>query len=152
MKKKTRKGMTVIEIVVALLLMALAIIVMGRLTATRIAETEYLNYQFTMQAADGVLYNVYKDYHACNSFTLDTIRPHDTNPAADPTLYKTILSFDLGSGGIHIYEYDKETYWLRINGAEQFKCDDFVVNGDTQHLYVSLRLPTGERLEYTIYA
>ena len=140
--KKVRKGMTVIEIVVAMLLMALAIIVMGRLTATRIAETESLNYQFTMQAVDGMMYSIYSDFHACRDYTVES----------SPTFTKTILSFDLGSGGIHIYEYDKDTYWFYFNGAQQFKIEDFSAVGDMQHLYVSMKLPNGERLEYTTYA
>lgn len=152
-QKKYRKGMTVIEVVVSLLLMALAVLVMGRLTATRIVETESLNYQYTMQAADGMLYSIYQDFHACNSYTItrDTKREDPSNPTK---ITRDVLnvSFDMGASGIHIYEYDYLTYHFYFNGAEQFKCEDFTADGNHQRLFVSMKLANGERLEYTTYA
>lgn len=144
--KNARKGMTIVEVVVSMLLMALAIIVMGRLTMTRMIESESLNYQYVMQAADGMLYNIYQDFHECNSYnithTVDISHEVDT----------ITIAFDMGSAAAHIYEYDAYTYTFYFNGASQFKCEDFTANGDSQHLYVSLKLANGERLEYTIYS
>lgn len=144
-RRSTRKGMTIVEVVVSMLLMALAIIVMGRLTQTRMVESESLNYQYIMQAADGALYNIYQDFHECNSY--DIMHTVDIANNIDVTT----LAFDMGSAAAHIYEYDQTTYTFYFNGASQFKCEDFTVNGDPQHLYVSLKLANGERLEYTIY-
>ena len=152
-QKKFRKGMTVIEVVVSLLLMALAVLVMGRLTATRIVETESLNYQYTMQAADGMLYSIYQDFHACRSYTItrDTRNEDPTDPTK-VTRDVFNMSFDMGASGIHIYEYDYLTYHFYFNGAEQFKCEDFIADGNHQRLFVSMKLANGERLEYTTYA
>ena len=152
-KRTTRKGMTIIEVVVSLLLMALAVVVMGRLTATRIVETESLNYQYTMQAADGMLYSIYQDFHACNSYTIERVTKNEdlTNPSLVTSDVFT-MSFDMGASGIHIYQYDYLTYHFYFNGAEQFKCEDFTASGDPQHLFVSMKLANGERLEYTTYA
>lgn len=143
--RKVRKGMTIVEVVVSLLLMALAVIVMGRLTETRIIESESLNYQYTMQAADGMLYSIFKDFHECRDYTIT----HDINASSDTDIFT--IAFDMGDAGAHIYAYDQYNYTFYYNGATQFKCEDFMANGDRQHLYVSMKLANGERLEYTIY-
>lgn len=166
MKKRKvlrRKGMTVAELVVAILLLSFAVIVMGRLTMTRIAENESLNYQYTMQAAEGMLYNMYKDFHSCRDVVVDsspyTATVKDKLTRSGVTYVKgdtlpaviTSISFDLGASGSHVYSFDDFLYTFYYNGASQFKCEDFEVNGDMQHLYVSIRLANGERIEYTIY-
>ena len=57
LKKRRRRGMTMIETIVALLLMAMAILVIGRLTSARIAETEILESQYSVQAVDAFTEN-----------------------------------------------------------------------------------------------
>ena len=70
LRKRRRQGMTMIETIVALLLMAMAILVIGRLTSARIAETEILESQYSVQAVDAFMYGIYQDYHKCLSFDI----------------------------------------------------------------------------------
>ncbi len=140
---KRRKGMTIVEVVVALLLMGLAFIVIGRLTGSRIAQTEGLEYQFDMRAADGYMYGIYQDFHNCNSYTNESSGTGDQR--------KTTLTFDLGTEGVTIYEFRTGEHKCYYNNIEQFDCTAFTANGNDQFLYVSVQLDSGQRLEYQIY-
>lgn len=140
--KKKRKGMTIIETVIALLLMAFAVIVMGRLTSARIAETEHLGYQFEMRSADACMYDIYEKFHSCVSYEIT----HDRDVGT------TAIAFDMGRSGMFTWEFRAEEYKMYYNNTEQFSCSGFLVNGDSEKLYVSIRLLDGQRLEYNIYA
>lgn len=157
---KKRKGMTIIEVVIALLLMGLAFIVIGRLTGSRIAQTEALKYQENMRAADGFLYNIYQDYHQCVDYEVVT----SDNTVNGLQVLSTELRFNLGTEGVHIYEYRRERQESALvageyiekracyyNNIESFECNAFDINPNDSFLFVSIQLDNGQRLECTIY-
>lgn len=135
--------MTIIEVVVALLLMGLAFVVIGRLTGAKIAQTEGLEYQNNLRAADSFMYNIYQDYHQCVDYTEE-----HTGAGEDAV---TKLTFNMGTNGIHIYEYRVKDSTCYLNNVPSFTCRAFVVNGNEQFLYVSVQLDNGQRLEYQVY-
>ena len=150
LRKRRRQGMTMIETIVALLLMAMAILVIGRLTSARIAETEILESQYSAQAVDAFMYGIYQDYHKCLSFDIVDDPIEDEAGNLLRTLTKSI-SFDLGTGGANIYSYDRETGKCYVNGSEVFKCESFVAQGTSQFLYVAVKLQNQKILEFQIY-
>ncbi len=141
---RSRRGMTLIETIIALLLMALAMIVMLRLTGVRLEETKDLGVQFDVRSADAFMYDIYQDFHVCNDLSVDRVEDSEGR-------YRTTLIFDLGSKGSRTYEYRSATRTAYIDGAKQFKCSSFVVRGTKQHLFVSIKLHGEKRLEYEIW-
>ncbi len=139
---KKRSGMTIVETIVALFLMALAVIVMARLTSARIAESEHLGYQFEMRAADACMYDIYEKFHSCVDYEV----AHDIDTGV------TSLTFNMGTDGSYAWEFRPAEFKMYMNNAEQFRCAAFTAHGDSEKLYVSLKLENGQRLEYHIYA
>ncbi len=135
---KKRSGMTLVETIIALALMGMAVIVMARLTASRIADTENLGKQFAVKAADAYIYGIYQDFHDCNGYEI--VR-------ADDDLSQVQLIFDLGSEGSHIYSYSPSDGHAYMNGVMQFPCNAFVLRGTTEELFVSVKLENEQRLE-----
>lgn len=166
--KRKRKGMTLVETMVALMLMGFAVIVIARLTSARISETEILETQYTVQAVDGFLYNIYQDYHKSKSFEIMTeplVRVNEDgtetpiySETPDPITgeYKQLevfsgLAFDMGAYGASLYSYDRKTGGCYVNGSLVFKCENFVAEGTKQFLFVSIKLPNQKVFEYEIY-
>lgn len=143
--KKRRSGLSLIEIVVSLLLMGLAVVVMGRLAASRIEEAEHLNYQAEMTSADAMMYSIYKDYKACQGLDIQKVI------AEDSSSINIKLIFDLGLNGARVYEYRSTEGSMWVDGAEQFRCSSFFVDATDQHLYINLKLPGGQVLEYELF-
>lgn len=150
---KKRKGMTLVEIIVAVMLMALAFIVIGRLTSARIAQTEALKYHENLRGADSFMYNIYQDYHQC----VDYYGKEETGDDRyefmwdTPTGEVSSITFNMGTAGVHIYEYREEDGTCYFNNNAAFSCRDFIVNGNATFMYVSITLDNGQRLEYQIY-
>lgn len=146
---RKRKGMTIVEVIIALLLMGLAFVVIGRLTGSRIAQTEALEYQNNLRGADSFMYNIYQDFHNCREYTAKSEGTGEDRV--------TKIQFDMGLDGVHIYEYRVKDRMCYFNNVDQFSCSAFVVNettegtGNQQFLYVSIQLDNGQRLEYQIY-
>lgn len=147
---RPRKGMTIIETVIALFLLGFAVIVMTRLTSARITEAEVLNAQFNIQAADAYMYGIYQDFHRCNNFVIVDDPITDDTGTVLRTITKS-LSFDLGAEGIHIYSFDYDLGKAYLNGAEVFPCNSFVARGTLQSLYVSVKLENQKIIEFEIY-
>lgn len=150
---KKRKGMTIVEVIIALLLMGLAFVVIGRLTGSRIEQTEALKYQDNLRGADGFMYNIYQDYHQCNNYYGNATDGPDKYEFSTGTGEDRVtkITFDMGLEGVHIYEYRVRDHMCYINNVDAFECRAFVVNGNEQFLYVSIQLDNGQRLEYQIY-
>lgn len=137
-----RRGTTLVETIIALIVMGLAVNVMTRLTAVRLTEQESLDNQYVMVALDSYLSDIYHSFHACDSYTIET---------NDHTGYCRItfqISADVGAA---MYEFQPATGKCYFNGIEQFECSEFKAVGTMYGIYISVKLPHEREIELNIY-
>lgn len=140
-KKIRRKGFSVLETIISVLLLSLAIITMIRLTAVKISEQASIDSNYSMFTADAFLSDIYRDFHNASEIT----------STADETTGRCKLNMELTDGTIKLYEFIPETGYCYINGVEQFLCSSMTVRSARDSLYVAIRLPNSKIMEIDIY-
>lgn len=163
MLHKSRKGMTLLETVIALLILSLAVNVMSKLTSTRIAETEMMDSQYVMLHVDALLAEMYNDFHRCQKFYVvggddpyavpdDGSGDEEDEAEVDPS---SMVVFEMGAEGAIVYQYiwddAKSIGTLYRDGVKMFNCRDFQVRGLANNLYVGVRIDGDKRLEMDIF-
>lgn len=138
--RRRRRGMTLVETVIALLLLSLAVLVMTRLTGSKVDHQANLSSQYAIQAVDTFFYDVYNDFHNCSAFTV--------TQNGDGSY---IMLFDLGDANRSLYEFKASEKAVYVKGVEVFKCSNMEVRGAGNSLYVSIRLPSERTLEMDIF-
>ena len=138
---KKRKGLSIIETMISVILMALAVIVMARLTAIKVAEQSHIDSSYSMFTADAYLSDIYHDFQSAVFITSEY--NEDTG--------RCKLTMDMGVETIKLYEFLPETGYCYLNGVQQFECSAMEVRSAKDSLYVALRLPDSRRLEIDIY-
>lgn len=142
--RKARRGMSLIETLVALVIFSLAIIVMARVTSIKIAEQSNIDSQYIMINVDGFMADLYHTFHRCNGVTVTDYGGGSCS-----------LSFDLGAEGSMIVEYiyDASTLTGTVyqNGVVQFKAAGFEVRSAANNLYVAVKISGERKLDMDIY-
>lgn len=143
--KSACSGMSLVETIAALLVLSLAVIVMGRLTALKVSEQTSLEEQFIINTVDAYLYDIYTDFHSC-----EELRIEEFSSAEGKTVMLTFVMRDHAEGS-HFYSFEEQTGSCYKNGSEVFKCNSFRATGTTQNLNVAIKLPTEKRMELNIF-
>lgn len=137
---RRRKGMTLVETVIAILLLSLAVLVMARLTGVKVDHQANLSSQYSIQAVDAFFYDVYNDFHNASTFSV-----------TQNTDGGYIMLFDLGDGNRSLYEFKASEKAMYSKGMEVFKCSNLEIRGAGNSLYVAVRLPSERVLEMDIF-
>lgn len=142
--KKSRRGMSLIETVAALIIFSLAVVVMGRITAVKIEEQASVDSQYIMIKLDAFLSDIYHQYHLATDVAV-------TENAQGGTL----LTIGLGNDGTYIVDFipgDLNTKGkIFINGEEAFDAEDFQASSTGNNLYVAVKANGDRMLEMDIY-
>lgn len=142
-KRQRRRGMTLVETLVALIIMALGVIVMARITAAKVQEQTSIDSQYVLLNIDAVLSDIYHDFHAA-----EVVNAYESGTGDDLVVS---LNFDLGDGVVRLYAWVAKTGKLYVNGIEQFSCSAFEVRYTADNLYVAVRTPNEKRLDIDIF-
>lgn len=158
-RQRKRRGMTLVETIIALIIMALGVVVMARITQSSVQQQASIDSQYTLISIDAVMSDIYHDFHAA-----ETIQVTKTGSGVGETIS---LVFDLGEGVVHLYDWvyegedvtvlengkeikvDKATFY--VNGKKAFDCAGFEVTYLSGELYVAIHVEGDKRLEMTIY-
>lgn len=175
MRRNGRRGFSLVETIVALLILSMAIIIIATLTGARIRQQEDIEYQVSYQAVDAFFYSVYNDFHTCESFLVATTKEQtgtdaEGNPVYADEVSGVTLNFvftemvdvEPGEDGepayqgktkLYTYQWDKDrNRGVMYQGAyELFECSALEVRGVARNLYMSVRLPSDKTLEMDIY-
>lgn len=158
-RQKKRKGMTLVETIVSLVIMALGVIVMARITQTSVQQQASIDSQYTLLSIDAVMSDIYHDFHAAQ-----TIQVNESGSGVGKTVS---LMFDLGDGVMHLYDWVYEgektttlengktlvsdTATFYVDGKKAFDCTSFEASYLSGELYVAIQVESDKRLEMTIY-
>lgn len=138
--KKARKGTTLVETVIALMLLALAVVVMTALTGSKVDQQYSMEAQYSLQAVDAFMYSVYTDFHNCETFVITETGSGGAS-----------LLFDMGNSKSTLYEYRASEKKVYIQGVEAFSCSNLIAHGAGNSLYLAVRLPSERILEMDIF-
>lgn len=147
---RKRKGMTLVETLVALVIMSLGVIVMARITASKVQETASIDSQYTLLSIDATLSDIYHDFQIAKEIKVSP-EEDDTSTSTSTSDRIVSLAFDLGDGIVHLYDWFSETGKFYYNGIEQFSCTEFEVRYNSDNLYVAIRTPNEKRLELDVF-
>lgn len=156
---KKRKGMTLVETIVSLVILALGVIVMARITQASVQQQESIDSQYSLLSIDAVMSDIYHDFHAAQTIQV--------NKSGSGKGAIVSLVFDLGEGLVHLYDWvnegEKKTTLengrevisnaaaFYINGEKAFDCAGFEASYMSGELYVAILVEGDKRLEMTIY-
>lgn len=138
-----RRGMTLVETLVSLVIFSLGVIVMARITSAKVQEQANLDSQYELISMDAMMSDIYHDFHACESIAVNSSGSGDTQVVN--------LTFDLGDGIVHIYDWFAADSTFYFNGVEQFKCYGMEASYLSGNLTVALFTESDKRLEMDIY-
>ena len=152
--RRKRKGMTLVETIVALIIMSLGVVVMARITATKVQEQSAIDSQYILLNIDAMLSDIYHDFHAA-----EEIQVHDNTGGSLTEGASISLTFDLGDGVVHLYDWIIEpnasaggtTGVFYYNGDRQFNCSGFEVRYTAGNLYVAFVTDGERRLDMDIF-
>lgn len=139
---RRRKGTTLVETVISVIILSLAVMVMVEITQTKVNEQAGIDAQYSLLTVDGYLSDIYHDFHSAYNVTV----------TSDSVTGDCRIVFDLGAAlGASIYEFDSVTRCCYKNGADQFKCLKMEATGAANTLYVGIKLPGEQLLDINIY-
>lgn len=137
---RSRRGVSLVETIAAVMIMSLLMITVGRLSALELSEVESIDAQYGMLAADAFMSDIYDDFHAATSYSFTE------SPAGQRS-----LTFTKPDGSAVIYSYSPTEMACYKNGIFQFDANRFDVIGTTANMTVAVKLPNERLLQYTIY-
>lgn len=138
MRKK--KGFSLIEIIACLVLLSIMMVVIGRLSLTRTANSMGIDAQYNILAADGWLSDIYRDFHMSQDIEYESL-DNGVNQ----------ITFQMPDGLKTIYSFNKQTGWCYTNGVEQFRATRFEVVGTGNNINIEVKLPQERLLSMNIY-
>ena len=145
---KAKKGATLIETVIALVILSLAVIVMTNITALKVNEQKDLDSQYVIVNVDALFSDMYRDFHNCTRFEVIESEEEDPN---DRTY---TISMDLPTGFV-LYEYIPNATGtggeIYVNGAKFLSCRGIQVIPTSNSLYVAVIVNNERRLDMQIY-
>lgn len=154
--KKCKKGMTLVETLVALVIMSLGVVVMARLTQASVQQQESLDSQYSLVSIDAVMSDIYHDFHSAEDIKVNKFDG------------LVSLVFDLGDGVVHLYDwvdegvesittpgnavnYEASRATFYVNGVNAFKCSGFDAEYNAGNLFISILVDNDKRLEMNVY-
>lgn len=138
MTSKKKKGFSLIEAIVSVVLMSVAVTVMLGIISIKSKIDVDITKQHTVVEADAFLSDMYNDFYAADSI----------NIAESGTIVS--ITFNKGTD-VNVYEYDSDARACFKNGEERFTCEGLNATASSTNLYVSLKFEGDQMLELDIY-
>ena len=136
-----KRAFSLIETMISVILLALAVIVMARLTSVKIAEQANIDSSYSMFTAEAFLSDIFHDFQRAS--TISSEYQEDTG--------RCRLTMEMSDNTIKLYEYVPDAGYCYIDGVQQFECTGMEVRSARDSLYVSVKLPNSRRLEMDVY-
>lgn len=134
-----RRGLSMIETIASMVLLAIMMTVIGHMALTRITDSAHVDAQYAILSADTFLADIYTDFHSAQDFEY-------VEGSAGPQ-----LSFMMPDGLENVYSFSPITNKCYKNGVEQFTATRFRVIGATNNLNVEVKLPSERLLTLNMY-
>lgn len=138
---RKRGGLSMIEMIACLVLMAMMLVIIGKVSLARTQDSMNIDAQYRILAADGWLADIYRDYHAATA--INYVRNDATG--------ENDLHFTMLDGSENVYSFSSETGYCYTNGVEQFQATRFEVTGTGRNIDVSVKIPSERLLTINIY-
>ncbi len=132
--------MSLVETIIALLILSLAVLVMAKITAVKMEETSSIDAQYAVNAVDAFFSDVYHDFHRSVSYSAIE------NAGAQTVM----LQFDCPDGPI-LYEFNGVTKQMYRNGGVLFDCRTAIMRVTGNNVYISVRLPNEKVMEFDVF-
>ena len=139
-KTQRRKGFSMIETIAAVVILSLLVIVIGRISTSRLTNQDSIEAQYSVLAADAVLGDIYEDFHNALSYSFTE------SPAG-----QRMLVFTLKDGTSSVYSLNPTDDGFYKNGVFQFNATRFDVVGTGASMTISVKLVDERLLDYTVY-
>lgn len=140
MHLRRRKGFSMIETLASVVILSFLVVVIGRISTSRLTNQDSIEAQYSVLAADAVMGDIYEDFHNADSYSFTE------SPAG-----QRMLIFLLRNGDSRVYSLDPTDDSFYKNGVFQFKATRFDVVGTGASMTVSVKLADERLLDYTVY-